>query len=89
MRQLDKKNIVVDFQSKKKKWTDLGVPENLIHNLEDLKMDVPAIIQAASIPKILEQPTQNFLFQAANGSGKTLSFSIPAIMRVDPSINAT
>jgi hypothetical protein len=44
MRQLENKNVVVDFQSKNKTWTNLGVPEKIIHNLEDLKMDRPAII---------------------------------------------
>jgi superfamily II DNA/RNA helicase len=52
-------------------------------------MDKPSIIQAAAIPKINGNKQENFLFQAINGSGKTLAFSIPAIMRVDPTINAT
>ena len=54
MRQIEAKNIVTDLQSKKKKWEDLNIPEELIHALEDLKMNKPSIIQAASIPKILE-----------------------------------
>jgi len=60
----------------------------MIEKLEDLNMAKPSIIQAASIPKILESPQTNFLFQAMNGSGKTLSFAIPAIMRIDPNIDA-
>ena len=51
-------------------------------------MDKPSIIQAFAIPKILEEPTQSFLFQAKNGSGKTLAFGVPSIMRVDPEIKA-
>ena len=51
-------------------------------------MHKPSIIQAASIPKILECPGQNFLFQAINGSGKTLAFGIPAIMNVNPNLKA-
>jgi|TARA_B110001450_G_C17184034_1_gene304585 superfamily II DNA/RNA helicase len=35
---------------------------------------------------IMEDKSKNFLFQALNGSGKTLSFGIPAIMRVNPEI---
>jgi len=49
-------------------------------------MDKPSIIQAFSIPKILEEPPVNYLFQAINGSGKTLAFGIPAIMKSDPKI---
>ena len=42
MRQLDKKNIIQDLQSKKKSWEDIGVPEEIIFSLEDLKMDKPS-----------------------------------------------
>ena len=48
-------------------------------------MNTPSKIQAAAIPNIVGKPSENFLFQAGNGSGKTLSFGIPAIMRVDVS----
>jgi len=34
----------------------------------------------------LNEPDQNYLFQALNGSGKTLAFGLPALMTVDPSI---
>ena len=88
MRQLEKKNIITDYQSKKYKWEDLGVPEELIHALEDLKMDKPSQIQAASIKEIVPNKSSNFMFQASNGSGKTLAFGIPAIMAVDSSIDA-
>jgi superfamily II DNA/RNA helicase len=69
-------------------WSQMGLTEELVHSLEDLKMDKPSIIQAASIPKILANRDQDFLFQATNGSGKTLSFAIPAIMAVDPELDA-
>ena len=69
-------------------WEQMGVPEPVIHALEDLKMNKPSIIQSVSIPKILGDRTSDFLFQASNGSGKTLSFGIPAIMTVDPTIDA-
>ena len=86
MRELGFKNIVTDMQSKKKTWADINVPEQLLNRLNDLAMDKPSIIQAFSIPKILEEPPVNYLFQAINGSGKTLAFGIPAIMKSDPKI---
>lgn len=49
-------------------------------------MNKPSIIQAHAIPRINDQLGENFLFQASNGSGKTLAFGIPSIMRVDPNI---
>jgi len=80
------KNTVKDLQSKKKTWDDLKIPEKLKHHLFVMKMDKPSIIQATAIPKILERPNENFLFQALNGSGKTLSFGIPSILAADPTI---
>jgi superfamily II DNA/RNA helicase len=74
---------VVDLQSKKKKWTDLKIPEAIQKNLESLKMLAPSIIQSQSVPLITENPANNYMFQAINGSGKTLSFGLPALMRVD------
>ena len=62
MRELSFKNIVTDMQSKKKSWADIGVPEELLNRLNDLAMDKPSIIQAFAIPKILEDPPQNYLF---------------------------
>ena len=50
-------------------------------------MDKPSRIQASAIPKIMEKK-DNFLFQATNGSGKTLAFGIPSIMTVDPAIES-
>jgi ATP-dependent RNA helicase DeaD len=86
--QLDNKNVVSNMHSKKFKWEDIGVSPEIIKALEDLKMQKPSIIQAASILKIIKEREKDFLFQATNGCGKTLSFGIPAIMSVDPSIKA-
>ena len=88
MRELGFKNTVTNLQSKKKTWDDLNVPKELQEELSDMKMDRPSIIQAGSIDKIMEQADENFLFQAVNGSGKTLSFGIPSIMKIDTSIDA-
>jgi ATP-dependent RNA helicase DeaD len=84
MRSLDFKNTVVDLHSKKKTWKDIGIPESILFNLKDLQMDKPSIIQAQAIPMI-NSAAENYLFQAINGSGKTLAFGLPSIMRVDPS----
>ena len=82
MRQLEFKNVVIDMHSKKTTWNDLKVPEEIQAELEDLKMTKPSIIQAAAVRRICDSQ-ENFLFQAINGSGKTLSFGLPSIMKVD------
>jgi len=50
-------------------------------------MNKPSLIQGASIPKVLENDTDNFVFQAINGSGKTGAFAVAALMKVDVSID--
>ena len=49
----------------------------------------PSQIQAHAVPKILKNPTENYLFQSGNGSGKTGAFGVPAILRVDPNLQET
>lgn len=65
-------------------WDQMKIPQALQDRLFDFKMDKPSKIQALAIPQILENREEDFLFQAANGSGKTLAFGIPAILTVDP-----
>ena len=50
----------------------------------------PSIIQTKTIPAIMEngEIRNNFIFQSSNGSGKTGAFVIPAIMTIDPNVNA-
>lgn len=49
----------------------------------------PSQIQAHAVPKILQNPNDNYLFQSGNGSGKTGAFGVPAIVRVDPNVQET
>ena len=89
MMAIEGKNFVKDLKSKKSNWKDLGVPDWLISNLTGMPLmyEKPSIIQAQSIPLILGNRDQNFIFQSKNGSGKTGAFAVPAVMTVDPTIN--
>lgn len=44
MRELKFKNLVVNFESKKKDWNDLNVPKEVLNVLYDMKMAKPSII---------------------------------------------
>lgn len=87
MRQLDFKKTVIDFESKKATWDTLGVPLEIINGLALLAYKRPSIIQSVSIPRVLGEPNTNFMFQAINGSGKTGSYAVPSLMKVDKTIN--
>lgn len=83
MRQLDQKKIVQNLQSKNKDWDQLQVPKEIQMGLLSLSYDRPSIIQSVSLRHILDNPTNNYAFQAINGSGKTGAFLVPSLMKVD------
>ena len=62
------------------------MPDNIIQGLSKLHYFKPSLIQANSIPKIINNPTVNHAFQAKNGSGKTGAFVVPSLMKVDVSV---
>lgn len=86
MLQLDFKHVVTDLQSKKATWESLKVPEEIVMGLASLKYDKPSIIQAISLPHIMDFPDKNFLFQAINGSGKTGAFGVPSLLKIDVNV---
>ena len=87
MRQLEFKNVVTNLESKKATWESLGVPADFQLGLSELAYSKPSIIQAISLPHIMENATTNYLFQAINGSGKTGAFGVPALLKVDPTVD--
>lgn len=89
MRTLEFKKLEKDMHSKKQ-WEDLKVPAPLIKNLTSIPLVYarPSIIQVAAISKIQESPEKNMVFQSMNGSGKTGAFCVPAILHVDPKVQA-
>jgi len=55
--------------------------------LASLAYTKPSIIQAISLPHIMDDPKTNFLFQAINGSGKTGAFGVPSLLKVDVAVD--
>lgn len=73
-------------------WTDekLNIPDVIRRNIEDnLKFLNPSRIQSVAIPMIVQLPAKNLIAQAKNGTGKTGSFAIGSVLRVDPKDPAT
>ena len=88
MKAVEGKNFLKEGQSKKFDWEDFGVPDWLISNLSDMPLmyEKPSSIQAQSIPLIIGNRDQNFIFQYKYGSGKKGAIAVPAVMTVDPTI---
>jgi ATP-dependent RNA helicase DDX18/HAS1 len=63
-----------------KKFTDLGLSDKLINTLKDLNFETATEIQAKCIPLILEG--NDIIGNAKTGSGKSLTFLIPAVEKL-------
>ena len=84
------KNIATNFLSQSKTWDDeenWKIPEDIHKNIvQGLNFAKPSIIQGVSIPLISTMKNDKFhslIAQSKNGSGKTGSFTIGSVLRVD------
>jgi superfamily II DNA/RNA helicase len=66
-----------------KTWEEIGVPKPLADKLIQLNYKNPSKIQEQVIPASF---TSSVFGQSQNGSGKTLSFLIPAILHSNPQV---
>lgn len=67
-------------------FEDIGLPENLLKGIYNLKFSKPSKIQATSLPMILASPDgdyKNLIAQGHNGSGKTACFVLGLLSRID------
>ena len=62
-------------------FSDLKLSEPLLRVLQELGYESPSPIQAATIPLLLNN--RDVLGQAQTGTGKTASFALPILARID------
>jgi len=62
-------------------FTELGLAAPLLKALNDVGYETPSMIQAKSIPPLLEG--KDILGQAQTGTGKTAAFALPLLSRID------
>ena len=63
------------------RFTDLGLSETMLAALEHVGYEVPSPVQAGIIPRVLAGA--DVLGQARTGTGKTASFGIPILEKLD------
>ena len=82
-------NTASPFVSQSKSWDDVDhfqMPPDIQSNVvNELGFAKPSIIQSFSIPLIAKEPYDSLIAQAKNGTGKTGSFAIGSILRIDRS----
>ena len=65
-----------------KRFSDLGINEQLQKALADLKISVPTDIQLKTIPVVLHQK-EDVVALAKTGTGKTAAFGLPLLQLID------
>ncbi|KAK9171170.1 DEAD/DEAH box helicase family protein [Cryptosporidium meleagridis] len=68
-----------------KDWSDLNLSPDLLRGIYNKGFNRPSKIQAAALPLILNSP-MNLIAQAHNGSGKTATFALAMLGKVDTKI---
>ena len=66
------------------KFVDLNLSDSLLKSIKDMGFTTPTEIQAQTIPVLLDG--KDVIGQAGTGTGKTLSFAIPTIEKLDPDV---
>ncbi|KAJ0404089.1 hypothetical protein P43SY_000873 [Pythium insidiosum] len=64
-------------------FEELGLPEPLLRGVYGMKFTKPSKIQSVALPMILANPPENLIGQAQSGSGKTATFALGMLYRVD------
>jgi len=86
---LDIQNVVEESDLiAKETWEDLLIKDEIQKGLLEMNYTKPSKIQAISIALLNKTKKKPLIAQSNNGSGKTASFGIPAVSRVDESINS-
>ena len=66
-------------------FSKLGIQENILKAINDLKIEQPTEIQEKTIPILLENKT-DFIGLAKTGTGKTIAFGLPLLQLINPEI---
>nr|CCA24870.1 ATPdependent RNA helicase DBP5 putative [Albugo laibachii Nc14]CCA24954.1 ATPdependent RNA helicase DBP5 putative [Albugo laibachii Nc14] len=69
-------------------FEDLNLPEMLLKGVYGMKFTKPSKIQSVALPLILSDPPENLIGQAQSGSGKTATFALGMLYRVDPKVHS-
>lgn len=73
------------MEKEKIKFEDLGIAENIVKALGDYGYEEPTPIQEKTIPFIIQG--RDLIGQSQTGTGKTASFGLPLIQKIDINLN--
>ncbi|KAI8838185.1 P-loop containing nucleoside triphosphate hydrolase protein [Chytriomyces cf. hyalinus JEL632] len=64
-------------------FSDLKLPQSLLHGLYGMGFRSPSKIQEHVLPILMANPPRNLITQSQSGTGKTVAFSLAMLYRVD------
>ncbi|KAI9505978.1 RNA helicase required for poly(A+) mRNA export [Coemansia spiralis] len=70
-----------------KSFDKLGLHENLLKGIYEMKFTKPSKIQERALPLLLANPPRNMIGQSQSGTGKTAAFVLTMLSRVDYDLN--
>ncbi|KAL4150574.1 hypothetical protein PRNP1_009976 [Phytophthora ramorum] len=69
-------------------FEELDLPDALLKGVYNMKFAKPSKIQSVALPLILADPPENLIGQAQSGSGKTATFALGMLYRVDVNLKS-
>ncbi|KAG0027587.1 RNA helicase required for poly(A+) mRNA export [Podila clonocystis] len=71
-----------------KSFEDLGLHEDLLKGLYNMKFAKPSKIQERALPLLLQNPPRNMIAQSQSGTGKTAAFALTILSRINYDLKA-
>ncbi|KAF9437743.1 RNA helicase required for poly(A+) mRNA export [Entomortierella beljakovae] len=71
-----------------KSFEDLGLHEDLLKGIYNMKFAKPSKIQERALPLLLQNPPKNMIAQSQSGTGKTAAFALTILSRINYDLNA-
>ncbi|KAF9174823.1 RNA helicase required for poly(A+) mRNA export [Mortierella sp. AD010] len=69
-------------------FEDLGLHEDLLKGIYNMKFAKPSKIQERALPLLLQNPPRNMIAQSQSGTGKTAAFALTILSRINYDLKA-
>ncbi|KAF9898359.1 RNA helicase required for poly(A+) mRNA export [Lobosporangium transversale] len=69
-------------------FEDLGLHDDLLKGLYNMKFAKPSKIQERALPLLLQNPPRNMIAQSQSGTGKTAAFALTILSRINYDLKA-
>lgn len=71
------------------RFEEMDIKKEILHGIYEMGFQRPSKIQEKALPLLLVDPPQNLIAQSQSGTGKTATFTIASLNRVNTNVNDT